>query len=122
MKILLGASDLDAIILSEPFEQVNALVIEPIPGVVLRIRKRTVLLLLPLLEERGSWVFSSEIGREGVFEAAAENHGCSIFPLAPAVEIAVSILPRAAKILANLREAVGHGSLPSKHLREHLWR
>jgi hypothetical protein len=31
-------------------------------------------------------------------------------------------LPRAAKILANLREAVGHGSLPSSHLREHPWR
>src|SRR6516164_6901592 len=112
LKIVFGASDLNAIVLSEPFEQVNRLVIEPVPGVILRIGERSVLLLLPLLEECGSWVFSSEISREGVLEAAAEDHGCSIFLLAPAVEVAVAILPRAAKVLANLREAVGHWSPP----------
>jgi hypothetical protein len=99
---------LNAIILSEPSEEVDALVIEPVPGVILRVGKRSVLLLFPLLEECGSWVFSSEIGRESVFEAAAEHHGGPIFPFPPAVEVSVSILPRAAKILANLREAVGH--------------
>src|SRR5215469_10738508 len=87
--------------------------IEPIPGVILCIGKRSVLLLFPLLEECGSWVFSSEIIREGVLEAAAEDHGRSIFPLPPAIEISVSILPGAAKVLANLREAVGHWEPPA---------
>jgi hypothetical protein len=68
LKILFWASDLNAIFLSKPFEQVNALVIEPVPGVILRIRKRSVLLLLPLLEECGGWVFSFEISREGVLD------------------------------------------------------
>src|SRR6516162_5580273 len=122
LKILFGASDLNAIILGEPPEQVNRLMIEPVPGVILRIGERSVLLLLPFLEERGSRVFLSKISREGVLEATAEDHGGSIFPLPPAVEISVAILPRAAKILANLREAVGHWSLPAKHLREHPWR
>src|SRR5215469_9955340 len=100
----------------------NRLVIEPVPGVVLRIGKRNVFVLFPLLEECGSWVFPSEISRQGVLEATAKNHGCSIFLLAPTVEVAISILSRAAKILANLREAVGHWSLPPRHLREHPWR
>lgn len=100
----------------------NALVIEPIPGVILRISKRSVPLLFPLLEERRSWVFSSEVSPDGVFEATAEDHGCATFLLAPTVEVAVPILPGAAKILANLREAVGHWSLPLRHLHERLWR
>src|SRR5215469_3069116 len=111
LKILFWASDLNAIILSEPFEQVNRLVIEPVPGVILRIGKRSVLLLLPFLEECGGWVFSFKVSRQGILEAAAKNHGCSIFLLAPSVEVAVPILPWAAKVLANLREAVGHWSL-----------
>src|SRR6516165_4477039 len=56
LKILFGTSDLNAIILSKALEEVNRLVIEPVPGVLLRIGKRSVLLLLPLLEERGSRV------------------------------------------------------------------
>src|SRR6516162_6299741 len=122
LKILFGAADLNAIILGEQLEQVNRLVIEPIPGVILRIGKRSVLLLLPLLEECDSWVFSSEISRDGILEATAKDHGCSIFPLPPAVEIPIAILPGAAKVLANLREAVGHWNLPPKHFREHPWR
>jgi hypothetical protein len=59
--------------------------IEPVPGVILRIGERSVLLLLPLLEECGSWVLSSEISRDGILEATAEDHGCSIFPLPPAI-------------------------------------
>src|SRR6516162_6536738 len=85
LKILFWASDLNVIVLSETLEQVNALVIEPVPGVILRISKRSFLLLLPFLEECGRWVFSSEVGREGVLEAAAEDHGGSIFPLPPAI-------------------------------------
>src|SRR6516162_4135257 len=52
LKILFGASDLNAIILGEPPEQGNRLMIEPVPGVILRIGERSVLLLLPFLEER----------------------------------------------------------------------
>src|SRR6516225_839610 len=86
LKILFGAADLNAIVLSEPLEQVDTLMIEPVPGVILRIGERSVLLLLPLLEECGSRVLSSEVGHQGVLEAPAEDHGRSIFPLAPAVE------------------------------------
>lgn len=86
----------------------NALVIEAVPGVVLRISEGTVLMLAPLLEERCGWVFPSEIDRQGVLEAAAENHRGFVFFFAPAVEIAVTILSGAAQILTNLREAVGH--------------
>jgi hypothetical protein len=85
LKIPLWASDLNAIVLSEPLEQVNRLMIEPVPGVILRIGERSVLLLLPFLEECGSWVFSSEVGREGVLKATTEDHGGSIFLLAPAI-------------------------------------
>src|SRR5215469_8213502 len=74
LKILFWASDLNAIVLGEPLEEVNRLMIKPIPGVILCIGKRSVLLLLPFLEECGSWVFSSEISRKGVLEATAEDH------------------------------------------------
>src|SRR5271168_4635178 len=96
--------------------------IEPVPAVILRIGQGSVLVFAPFLEERSRRVFSSEIGSQSVFEAAAEHHCGLIFFFAPAIEVSVSILPRAAQVLANLREAVGHSSLLPRRLREHPWR
>src|SRR6516162_3603239 len=76
LKILFWASDLDAIVLSEPSEEVDTLVIEPVPGVILRIGERSVLLLLPLLEKCSGRVASSEISHQGILEATAKDHGC----------------------------------------------
>jgi hypothetical protein len=42
---------LNAIILAKAFEQVNALVIEPVPGVILRIRQGSVLVVQGLTSE-----------------------------------------------------------------------
>ncbi len=40
---------------------------------------------------------------------------------APTIKVSVAILPRAAQVLVNLREAVGHRSLPAAPLRSHPW-
>src|SRR5271155_4146767 len=112
----------NSIILSKPFEQVNALVIEPVPGVILRIGQGGILVFAPFLEERRRRVSSSEIGSQSVLKAAAEHHRGLVFLFAPAVQVPVSILPRASKVLANLRVAVGHLSLLPQPLREHPWR
>ena len=93
--------------------------VQPVPGIVLGILERSVLMFLPRLKERGSRIFFAEIGCQGVLEAATENHRGSIFLFAPAVEVSIAILPWAAKILANLREAVGHSTLLPRRLREH---
>ena len=76
-------------------------------------------MFLPLLKERCGRIFFAEIGCQGVLEAATKNHRGSIFFFAPAVEVSIAIFPWASKVLANLREAVGHSTLPLRRLREH---
>src|SRR4029077_14320001 len=111
--------DLHTIVLDESFEQANALVIQPVPAIVLGVLECSVPMFLPLLEENGSRIFFAEIGCQGVLEAATKNHRGSIFLFTPAVEISIAILPWTLQILANLGEAVGHSTLPPRHLREH---
>ena len=79
LKIFFWTSYPNPIILGEPFEQMNALVIEPVPGVILRIRKGAILVFAPFLEERSSRVFPSEIDSQRVLEAASEHHRGLIF-------------------------------------------
>src|SRR5271154_5705263 len=54
LQILLWMLDPNTIILGEPLEQLDALVIEPVPAVVLRIGQGGVLVFAPFLEEGGS--------------------------------------------------------------------
>src|SRR5579862_3852371 len=74
LKIPLRTWDPHTIILSESFEQANALVIQPVPGVVLGILECSVPMFLPLLKEHCRRILFAEIGCQRILEAATENH------------------------------------------------
>src|ERR1700757_2368754 len=53
LEIPLRAADPHAIVLGESFEQANALVIQPVPGIILGVLERRALMFLPRLKEHG---------------------------------------------------------------------
>jgi hypothetical protein len=57
LEIPLRVSDSHTIVLGESFEQANALVIQPVPGIVLGILEGGILMFLPCLKERGGRIF-----------------------------------------------------------------
>src|SRR4051812_12506881 len=69
-----------------------------------------VLIGRPLVEQDCSGIFPTEIGSHSGFKGPAEQHGCTVVLLLPAVEIAMPITTRASEVLADLSVAVGHSS------------
>ena len=82
---------MDAIILREPLEKVNALVYHAIPGLSLFIGKRSIAVNAPLLEQCCAAIATAEIRAEGLFETAAKAHSRACFLFAPTIEIAETI-------------------------------
>src|ERR1019366_8594206 len=82
--------NLDAPVLGEALEQLNALLEHVVPGVVSRVGQFQVLARCPLLEQDGRWVFVAEQSRHRLLEAAAEEHGSAGVFFLPAIEVAMA--------------------------------
>src|SRR6266436_4777232 len=91
----------------------DPLVEEPIPGLSFAKFKRSVAVCIPFLEKHGSAILFTKVGTKGLFKAATEDHRCPCLLFPPAIQIAVAVASRAAKILANLRVAIDHHCLPA---------
>src|ERR1019366_6221735 len=100
--------NLDAPVLHEALEQLNALLKHVVPGVVARVRQLQVLTRCPLLKQNGRWIFATEQSRHRLFEAAAEEHGGANILLLPAIEVAMAVTARAGQVLGDLGVAVVH--------------
>src|SRR5271166_4396172 len=98
-------ADLDAPVLGEALEQLNALVEHVVPGVVTRVDQLQVLTRSPLLEQDCRRVFVAEQSRHSLFEAAAEKHGGPDIFFLPAIQIAMAITAGAGQVLGDLRVA-----------------
>src|ERR1039458_9521848 len=100
--------NLDAAVLDETLDQLNALLEHVVPGVVSGIGQSQVLAWRPLLKQDGRWIFATEQSRHRLFEAAAKKHGGAGVFFLPAVEIAMAVTARAGQVLGNLGVAVIH--------------
>src|ERR1039458_9056885 len=100
--------NLNAPILGETLEQLNALLEHVVPGVVARVGQLQVLTWRPLLKQDSRRIFVAEQSRHRLFEAAAEKHGGAGVFFLPAIEIAVAITARAGQVLGDLGVAVVH--------------
>src|ERR1700733_1047854 len=97
----------------------HSLVDQAVPGIAFLVFERSIPKSAPFLEKHRGGVLSAEVSAEGSFKAAAENHRCARIFFPPAIQIAVAIAARTAKVLTNLRVAVGHRNLLSLRHHEH---
>src|SRR5271157_2126190 len=115
LKVFLRAPDADAIVLGEFVEQVDTLMDEFVPRVSLGIFKSRITVGSPFLEQDCSGILAAEVGCQGLFKAAAKNHGGPGIFLLPPIQIAIPVSARAAEILADLRVAKDHDFSPCCH-------
>src|ERR1017187_5448649 len=94
--------DLDAPVLDEAFQQLNALLQHVVPGVVAGVDQVQGFTRYPLLKQGCRWVLMAEQSRHGLFEAAAEEHGSPGIFFLPAIEIAMAVTARAGQVLGDL--------------------
>src|SRR2546429_250406 len=104
----------DAIVPRKYFEQMDSLVQQAIPGFSFFVVKHRIAIDFPLLKERGSTIFSSEVSSQGILKAPAEDHGRTSFLFLPAIQIAIPIAARAPQILTDSRVAVDHKCLTAR--------
>ena len=105
--------DPDAIVLTEPGQEHDALPQHAIPGVSVGVVQALVLIGRPLGEQDCSGIFPAKISAQGLFEGAAEEHRRPSVLFFPAIEVAMPISPRAGEVLADLGVAVGHFRPPA---------
>ena len=105
--------NLDAAVLDEALEQLNALLEHVVPGVVARVDQLQLLTRCPLLKQDCRRIFVTEQSRHRLLEAAAEEHGGANIFLLPAIEIAMAITARAGQVLGDLGVAVVSSRCPS---------
>src|SRR5258707_15858716 len=91
----------------------DSLVKEPIPGFPFSIFERNIAVCIPFFEKCSSAILLTEIGTQNFFKAAAKDHRCPCFSFLPAIQEAIAIAARAAKILADLRVAIDHRCPPA---------
>src|SRR5712691_4065111 len=91
----------------------DPLVEEPVPGLSFAVFKWSIAVRIPFLEKYSSAILLTKVGTKGLFKAATEDHRCPCLFFLPAIQIAVAVASRAAKILANLRVAIDHHGLPA---------
>src|SRR2546425_1218467 len=65
----------DAVVLAEALEQLNTLLQHAVPGVAVRVMEPFLLARRPFAKQDSGWVFAQEVGRQGLFEGAPEEHG-----------------------------------------------
>ena len=106
LQVAPGLANPDAVVLAETLQQLNPLLQHPVPGIAFGILQTLVLTGRPLTKQDGGRVFAEEVGRQGLFEGSAEEHGGPGILLPPAVKVAMSIATRAGEVLADLGVAV----------------
>src|SRR5579872_3234687 len=67
-----------------------------------------VLTCTPLTKQHTGSICAQKVGSDGTFKGPPEKHGGPRIFFLPAIEITMSIAPRAGQILADLRVAVSH--------------
>src|ERR1019366_2862104 len=92
----------------ETLQQLDALLQHPVPGVVAGVGQAHVLVHAPLLEQHSRRVFTAKKGGDGLFERSAKQHGGTRVFFLPAIEVAVPVTTRAAKVLADLGVGICH--------------
>src|SRR5207244_10350022 len=92
----------NAILLTEPFEQLNALLEHAIPSVAMRVFELLILIQLPFLKQGSRRVLAQKEGGQSAFKGAAEQHGGPSVFLLPAIEITMTVAARAGEVLADL--------------------
>src|SRR5579863_10653508 len=95
-----------------------ALLQHPVPGIRLSILQSSILINSPFFKESYGAILVLKISRKGLLEATAEDGACARVLLAPTIEVAIAVLPRAAQVLANLCVAIDHLKLPSRHPKQ----
>src|SRR5260370_34525874 len=108
LQIALWIVNLHAILVGEPFEQVDSLVDQAIPGFSFLVFKGSAPERTPFLEERSRAVVSLEVSRQRLFEAAPEHHRRTRLFFSPAIEVAMPVAAWAAKVLSDLGVAIDH--------------
>src|SRR5947209_4042663 len=97
---------------------------EAVPRLSLFEFEGSITVSLPLVEQRNATILVPEVGSQRIFKAAAKGHCRTRFLFPPAIQVAIAVASRTAKILANLRKAVAiaHRNLPvlSAHRRHRL--
>src|SRR6266705_4633680 len=91
----------------------DSLVEEAVPGLSFAVFKWSIAVRFPFLEKHSSAILLTKVGPKSFFKAATEDHRCPCLFFPPAIQIAVAVAARAAKILANLRVAIDHHCLPA---------
>src|SRR5690348_1256216 len=92
-------------------KQVRALMEHLVPGVGLAVVQGRILIGGPFFEKYRNAIVALEVSGKGLFKTAAKYHRSTGVFFLPAVHVAVAILPRATKVLANLCVAVDHRML-----------
>src|ERR1035441_1460404 len=100
--------NLDAPVLGEALQQLNALLEHVVPSVVSRVGQLQIPTRRPLLKQDSRRIFATEQSRHRLLKAAAEKHGGANVFLLPAIEIAMTVAARAGQVLGNLGVAVIH--------------
>jgi len=98
LEILLWLGNVNSIVLGKAFEEMHPLMDQPIPGLSLFVRKRSIAESTPLPKECRATIVTAEIGLQRFFKAAAEDHGGPGLLFAPAVQVAMAIAARAAQV------------------------
>ena len=80
----MGIVNFDAIILSEPLKQPNALVIKLVPRLMFAVFEHRVAVVIPFFEENCGTIIASKIGLQCIFETPAKEHRRSSVSLLPA--------------------------------------
>src|SRR6266446_802732 len=89
----------------------DSLVEEAVPGLSFAVFKRSIAICIPFLEKHGSAILFTKVGTKSLFKTATEDHRCPGLLFPPAIQIAVAIAARAAKILANLTSRLSWSNL-----------
>src|SRR5207245_10611571 len=110
LQVAAGLANAHAIFLTEAVEQLNTLLEHAIPGVAMRVFELLILIKLPLLKQHRSRVLVEKEGGQSPFKDASEEHGCPGVFLFPAIEITMTVAPRAGQVLTDLGRVVDHES------------
>src|SRR2546427_11830148 len=74
----------------------------------MRVFKLLILIQLPFLKQGSRRVLPQKEGGQSAFKGASEEHGGPDVFLLPAIEIAMTVAPRAGQVLTDLGIAVDH--------------
>src|SRR5690242_722506 len=92
-------------------KQVRALMEHLVPGIGFAVFQSRTLIGGPFFEKCRNAIAALEVSGKGLFKTPAKYHRRTGVFFLPTVHVAIAILPRATKVLANLCVAVDHRML-----------